>query len=112
MGNSVNLIGRLGGDPEVRSTNSGKKVASFSLATDDGWGANKHTNWHKIICWGDQCGPIETYLKKGSLVGVRGRIDYRDYEKDGVRKFITEIIAEQVEFLNTKTEAADDSDPF
>jgi single-strand DNA-binding protein len=112
MGNSVNLIGRLGGDPEVRSTDSGKKVANFSLATDDGWGTNKKTSWHKIVCWGDQCGPIETYLKKGSLVGLHGRIEYRSYDKDGQKVYVTEIIADRVEFLNTKSEAASDDDGF
>jgi single-strand DNA-binding protein len=98
------LTGRLGQDPQVRSTASGKKVANFTLATDDGFGANKKTSWHKIVCFGEQCGPIETYLKKGSLVAIRGRIDYREYEKDGVTKYITEILADNCEFLVTKTE--------
>jgi len=100
------LIGRLGQDPKVRSTNTGKKVCNFTVATDDGWGANKKTNWHNIVAWGDQCGPIETYLSKGSLVGVVGRTEYRSYDADGVTKYITEIIADRVEFLSTKSETA------
>lgn len=102
--NIVTIVGRLGKDPEVRSTNSGKKVASFTVATDDGWGANKKTNWHRVQCWGDQCGPIETYLTKGSLVGIQGRIDYRSYEKDGATVYITEIIADRVNFLSSKAD--------
>lgn len=100
------IAGRLGQNPEVRSTNAGKKVCNFSLATNDGWGTYKKTSWHKIVAFGDQCGPIETYLTKGSLVCVRGRIDYREYEKDGVTKYFTEIVADQVEFLDAKSAAA------
>lgn len=106
----VILVGHLGKDPEVRSTASGKKVASFTVATDDGWGANKKVNWHRIQCWGDQCGPIETYLSKGSLVGIEGRIDYRSYEKEGQTVYVTEIIADRVNFLGGKGEKGETED--
>lgn len=97
--NCVILLGRLGKDPEERTTQAGKSVCSFTVATDDGWGENKKTNWHNITCFDKTAENVVKYLKKGSCVFIRGRISYDTYEKDGVKKTATKIIADQVEFL-------------
>ena len=106
--NSVSLIGRLGKDLEVRTMNGGDSVANFSLATSESW-KNKagekqeRVDWHRIIAWrqlADVCGK---YLQKGSMVYVHGRVTYRDWEdKDGVKRSTTEIVADKVEFLDSK----------
>jgi len=101
MINSCHLIGRLGKDPELHNTNSGKTVCSFSLATD-GYGKDAPPDWHNIVVWGKAAETCHQYLHKGSLVFVGGRIRYETYEKDGVKKYITKIIANRVEFLDPK----------
>ncbi len=75
MGNKVFLIGRLGKDPEVKEYGDNKTMCKFSLATDDGWGENKHTNWHLIKVWGKQAELCARYLSKGRQVKVEGRIE-------------------------------------
>jgi single-strand DNA-binding protein len=95
-------VGRLGKDPELVSTNSGTKIAKFSIATTDGFGDNKETNWHNIVVFGKQADPVAQYLSKGSLAGVVGRIKYRNYDnKQGQKVYVTEIIADHVEFLSS-----------
>jgi single-strand DNA-binding protein len=107
--NKVTLIGNVGRDPEIRTTGDGKEIATLSLATSDSWkdkitGERKEkTEWHRIIAWrqlADVCGK---YLQKGSMVYVHGKITYRDWEdKDGVKRSTTEIVADKVEFLDSK----------
>ncbi len=99
--NKVILIGRLGQDPEVRSTQSGKKLATFSIATTD-FGANAKTQWHNLVCWEKTAEIAEKYLKKGKEVCVEGRISYEEYEKDGVKKYTTKINVDQLQMLGTK----------
>ncbi|MEW6674182.1 MAG: single-stranded DNA-binding protein [Thermodesulfobacteriota bacterium] len=103
--NKVILIGRLGNDPEVRYTQDGSAVASFSIATSDEWkdkesGEKKErTEWHRIVAWrklGEICGE---YLSKGRQVYVEGKLQTRSWEKDGVTRYTTEIIASDVQFL-------------
>jgi single-strand DNA-binding protein len=104
--NKVIIVGRLGNDPEVRYTPSGSAVANFSVATSDEWkdkntGEKKErTEWHRIVAWnklGEICGE---YLAKGRQVYVEGRLQTRTYEdKDGVKRYMTEIIATDVQFL-------------
>ena len=107
MGNSINkvyLIGRLGKDPEVRSTPSGRTVTTLNLATSETYGKDQDkkevTAWHKIICW-DKLGDVAgNYLKKGSQVHVEGKITYRDYvDKKEVKHYVTEIVALSLIFL-------------
>jgi single-strand DNA-binding protein len=93
--NSVQLIGRLGKDPEVK-TYSGKKKASFSIATSDTYKNNRgekveDTQWHNIVIWGKLAEIAEKYLKKGQEVVVEGRLIHRDYEANGEKRHITEI---------------------
>lgn len=96
--NRVILIGNLGHDPEVKTTESGKKVTHFTLATEDSYknadGQRvKETTWHNIIAWNGLAETAGKFLKKGKEVAVEGRIVYRTYEdKKGVTKNITEIV--------------------
>ena len=103
--NKVILIGRLGNDPEVRYTPDGTAVANFNIATSDEWtdkgsGERKErTEWHRVVAWrrlGEICGE---YLSKGKQVYVEGKLQTRSWEKDGVTRYTTEIIASDVQFL-------------
>ena len=94
--NSVQLIGRLGNEPEVRTFESGKKMATFSLATNDVYYNNEgekveDTQWHNIVVWGKKVDVVENYLKKGNEIALSGKLINRSYEKDGEKKYITEI---------------------
>ena len=97
--NKVFLIGRLGQDPEVRATGSGKSVCNFSLATD---GGKDETVWHRIVCWEKTAENVGRYLKKGRQCCVEGRIQQRKYEdKDGAQRTSFEIVAYTVTFLSS-----------
>jgi len=108
--NKVQLIGRLGKDPEVRSTASGKTVTTITLATSESFGKDaerkEKTEWHKIILW-DRLGQIAgNYLKKGRQVYIEGRITYRDYmDKENVKRYVTEIVANSMVLLGSKDES-------
>ncbi len=104
MINKAILVGRLGKDPEARTTPAGKTVCRFSLATDTGFGDKRTTDWHNIVCFDKQAEFCRNYMRKGSLVYVEGRITNRQYEKDGVKQNITEIIANTVQSLGSKGE--------
>lgn len=94
--NRVILVGRLGKDVELRYTQGGKAVAQFSLATSDA----KNTDWHNIVAWEKTAEACKKFLAKGRQVAIDGRISYRTYEdKQGTKKYITEIVALHVEFL-------------
>ena len=105
MVNKAILVGRLGKDPEARTTPAGKTVCQFSLATDTGFGDKRTTDWHNIVCFDKQAEFCRNYMRKGSLVYVEGRITNRQYEKDGVKQNITEIIANTVQSLGAKGES-------
>lgn len=100
MYNKAILIGNVGRDPEVRTTTSGAKVASFSLATTETWrdkssGERKErTEWHNVVVWSEGLVKVaELYLKKGSRVFVEGKIATRAYtDKDGAERKVTEIV--------------------
>lgn len=105
MVNKAILIGNLGKDPEVRFTPSGRAVAKFSIATSERWTdqqgqKQERTEWHNIVVWGKQAETCGQYLAKGRQVFVEGRISNRSYDdKDGNKRYITEIIARDVRFL-------------
>jgi single-strand DNA-binding protein len=104
--NRVQLIGHLGQDPELKSIEGGKKVARFTLATDDGYKNSEgqkvnETTWHNIVAWNGLADLIEKHLKKGRKIALEGRIVYRSYEdKKGVTKYITEIVMNDFTFLD------------
>lgn len=116
--NRVFLIGNLGKDPESRSITGGfsgeATVCNFSLATSSGPQGKELTQWHNITAWDRTAELCQKYLKKGAKVCVEGRIQYREYEKDGAKQYRTDIVAERVTFLSTKeadTQAAP-KEPF
>ncbi|MCD5410863.1 MAG: single-stranded DNA-binding protein [Clostridiales bacterium] len=100
MMNSVILIGRLTKDPELRFIPSGKAVATFGLAVKNSYSKEKQVDFFNIVVWGKTAENCANYLAKGRLVGVKGRLQTRNYEnKQGIKVYITEIVADQVEFL-------------
>lgn len=107
--NKVILIGRLGADPELKYTPSGAAVANFNIATDDTWTDRKtaekqeRTEWHRIIAWSKLAEICGEYLKKGSRVYIEGRLQTRSWEdKNGVKRYTTEIVAQQMQMLDAK----------
>ena len=104
--NKVILIGNLGKDPELRYTTGGQAVARFSLATTDRWKdknsgeLQEKTEWHNIVCWARLAETVNQYLKKGQSAYVEGRLQTRQWEdKDQVKRYTTEIVANEVVML-------------
>jgi single-strand DNA-binding protein len=106
--NKAMLIGNLGSDPEIRTTGSGTRVATLSLATSRRWNdrngqQQEKTEWHRVVAWDKLVDIIEKYVKKGDRLYVEGEIEYRSYEdKDGVTKYSTEIRAREILMLGGK----------
>ncbi len=97
MLNQVNLIGNLGADPDIKAMQNGDKVANFSLATTEKWndknGERKEkTEWHRVVVWGKLVDVIEKYVKKGSKLYVSGKLQTRNWEQDGQKKYATEVV--------------------
>jgi single-strand DNA-binding protein len=105
LANRVTLIGNLGQDPETKTTESGKKLVHFTLATKEGFKNAEgqrvnETTWHNIVAWNGLADIACKFLKKGNEVAIEGRIVYRSYEdKKGVTKYITEIVLSDLELL-------------
>ena len=101
--NKVELIGRVGKDPDVRETKTGKRVARFSLAVNERFinvmgDSVQNTNWLNIVVWNDVVSKAEELIKKGACLYVQGKINNRSYlDKDGQKKYVTEIIGNLVE---------------
>ncbi|MCJ7812534.1 single-stranded DNA-binding protein [bacterium] len=113
--NKVILVGRLGADPQLKYTPSGKANANFNIATNFTWkdqSGNKQdkTDWHRVVVWGKLAEVVGEWLKKGSYVYIEGRIQTRSYnDNNGVKKWVTEVVATDLEMLgrkNGETEAA------
>ena len=110
--NKVILIGNLGRDPEVRYTQGGGAVANLNLATSEVWNDNdgqrqERTEWHNVVVWGKQEETCGQYLSKGRQVFLEGSIRSRQYDdKDGNKRYITEVIAQRVQFLGSRGEGA------
>ncbi len=113
MLNSVVLIGRLTKDPELRYTQSGQAVATFTLAVDRGYQnqqGQKETDFINIVTWSKQAENVANYMKKGRLVAVEGRIQTRNYENnEGKKVYVTEVVAENVKFLESAKERGGDA---
>lgn len=98
--NQVTLVGRLGADPELRHASSGKAVTKMRVATDSGWGENKQTDWHTVVCFDKTAESAAKHLHKGRQVLIVGRVTYRRWERDdGTATWFTDIIAQRVQFL-------------
>lgn len=109
MKNRVQLIGNLGKDPEVRAIDNGNKMARMSIATSETYQNNKgekvtDTQWHTVVAWGKTAELVEKLLTKGSEVALEGKLVNRSYtDKDGQKKFITEVVAQEFLLLTKKT---------
>lgn len=107
MLNSIILIGRMTKDPELRYTQAGKGVASFTLAVDRPFknaNGEKEADFIPCVQWGKGAEITAQYTSKGSLVAVEGRLQVRSYDKDGQRRWVTEVVAENVRFLDRRKE--------
>ncbi|HZJ35153.1 MAG TPA: single-stranded DNA-binding protein [Gillisia sp.] len=100
--NKVQLIGHVGNEPEILNLESGKKLAKFSIATNESYKNSKgekitDTQWHNIVAWGKTAELIESYVPKGKEIGIEGKLTSRSYEdKDGVKKYITEVVCSEL----------------
>lgn len=103
--NKVQLIGRLGQDPEIISFADGNKMAKFSLATDDSYkdknGAKvERTDWHNVVVKGNLVSVVENYVNKGKEIAVEGKLTTRSYEtKEGEKRYITEVLCNELLLL-------------
>ena len=106
--NIVVLIGNLSKDPELRYTGTGKAVATLTVAVNRGYGKDKDVDFLPVVVWEKQAESCDQYLQKGSKVGVQGSMQTRNYEaQDGSKRYITEVVARNVEFLSTKGKQED-----
>lgn len=103
--NKVQLIGHVGNAPEILTLESGKKLAKFSIATNETYKNNKgekitDTQWHNVVAWGKTAELIETYVPKGKEIGVEGKLTSRTYEdKDGIKRYVTEVVCNELLLL-------------
>lgn len=110
--NSVRLIGNLGGTPDVKNLGDNRKLARFSVATNESYKNEKGervttTQWHTIVAWGSNATYAEKYLTKGSEVVLEGKLTYREYtDKSDVKRSITEIVVDSISKLNYEKQAA------
>ncbi|MBK5277239.1 MAG: single-stranded DNA-binding protein [Bacteroidia bacterium] len=114
--NKVILVGRLGKDPEVRNLENGVTVANFSLATSENYkdrvtGEKKEvTEWHNISLWRGLADVAAKYLHKGDMVYIEGKLRTRSWEKEGVTRYTTEIIGDNMTMLSTKANSGGNSE--
>lgn len=103
--NKVQLIGNVGQTPEILTFESGKKMAKFSIATNETYKNAQgekvtDTQWHNVVAWGKTAELIENYVPKGKEIGLEGRLTSRSYDdKDGVKRYVTEVICNEVLLL-------------
>jgi len=103
--NKVQLIGRLGQTPEIINLESGRKLAKFSLATNESYRNSKgekveDTQWHNVVVWGKLAEIVENYVEKGKEIAVEGKLTSRSYDdKEGVKRFITEVVCNELLLL-------------
>lgn len=112
--NKVIIVGRLGNDPELRFLQNGNAVCKFNLATSEKYTNKNHelienTEWHRITVWGKPAENANKFLTKGSLVYVEGKLKTSSYEKEGQKHWATEILANNVVYLSTKSENRENS---
>jgi single-strand DNA-binding protein len=109
--NKVQLIGNLGNNPEIRNIEGGKKLARFSVATSETYRNVKgekvtETQWHNLVAWGKVAEIAEQFLSKGSEVAIEGKLINRNYtDKDGVKRYVTEVQVNEVLMLGEKKSA-------
>ncbi|GMV37998.1 MAG: hypothetical protein AMXMBFR61_25060 [Fimbriimonadales bacterium] len=115
MINRIVLVGRLTRDPELRTTNTGKQVASFRIAVDRAYSQEPQADFINVVCWGQTAEFVSNYLTKGRLVGVDGRLQTRTWEdQEGRKRYEFEVVAERVKGLDRPrdSESRDDYSDF
>ncbi len=106
--NHVQLVGNVGQEPTITNLESGKKIARFSLATNENYKDSKgekqtDTNWHTVVAWGKAAEIIEKYVTKGKEIGISGKLKTRTYETEsGVTRYVTEVEANEILLLGSK----------
>ena len=108
--NKAIIIGSVGKDPEVRATASGDCIVNFSVATSESWkdkqgNKQESTEWHRVSAFGKLAEIIRDYVVKGSKVYIEGKIKTRSYDKDGVKVYVTEIVANELQMLDSRGQA-------
>ena len=101
MLNNITLMGRLTADPELRSTNSGTPVATFTLAVDRDFSKDKQTDFINCVAWRQNADFLGSYARKGAIVGVDGRIQCRTYDGRNGKQYITEVVADSVQLIES-----------
>ena len=104
MANKAILLGRLGSDPALTQTPAGTAVCKFSLATSETYKGKTTVQWHKLVAWGKLAEICSAHLVKGQQAYFEGKIQYREWEKDGKKYYATEIVIDKVEFVGSKGE--------
>ena len=108
--NHVQLIGNVGQEPTITKLESGKKVARFSVATNENYKDAKgekqtDTNWHTVVAWGKTAEIVENYVVKGKEVGISGKLKTRTYTtEDGNQRYVTEVVADEILLLGSKND--------
>jgi single-strand DNA-binding protein len=106
--NKVQLIGHIGMNPEIITLESGKKIAKFSMATNETFKNSKgekteDTQWHNLIAWDKKADIIEAYLKQGNEVAIEGKLTHKSYEdKDGNKRYVSEIVVNEILMIGKK----------
>ena len=115
--NKVILVGNVGNDPEVRYMPNGNAVANISIATSDTWkdkttgDQQEKTEWHRVVFFNRLAEIVEQYVKKGSKLYIEGRLQTRSWEQDGVKKYATDIIANEMQMLDSRGGSSDSYAP-
>jgi len=110
--NKVQLIGRLGQDPELRITSNGNSVANVSIATTEYYKQQEKTEWHRLVFWNKLADLVGKYCRKGSQIYVEGSLQTSEWQdKDGNKRYKTEIIVRNLQFLDSKPEISNPSTP-
>ena len=110
--NKVQLIGNVGNEPEITNLESGKKVAKFSIATNESYKDSKgekvtNTQWHNIVAWWKIAEIVEKYVGKGKEVALAGKLTSRSYEtKEGEKRYVTEVVVDEILLLGIKGDNA------
>ena len=109
--NKVILVGRLGKDPEVRHLENGATVANFSMATSETYKdrqtgeRREQTEWHNVVLWRGLADIVEKYVKKGDMLYIEGKLRTRSWEKDGVTRYTTEVVGDNMTMLGGRSDA-------
>ncbi|KIQ23137.1 MULTISPECIES: single-stranded DNA-binding protein [Flavobacterium] len=105
MKNRVQLIGNVGNDPEIKTLENGRKLAHVTIATNDKYTNDKgekveQTEWHRVTAWGKTAEIIEKYVVKGKEVAIEGKLTHRSYDKNGEKRYVTEVVVSEILLLS------------